>query len=121
MKALTLLVLLATLAACQSTAPQPVNEPTPPAAAMGDPKRGLDIADRNCSLCHAVGPQGASPNSKAPAFRTLRGRYPLENLSEALAEGMVVGHSGMPQIQLQPQQINDLIAYLKTLPPEGGR
>lgn len=79
--------------------------------------RGREVADRNCSLCHAITPDGASPHPKAPPFRSLSGRYPLESLGEALAEGIVVGHSGMPQIELEPQQINDLIVYIKSLPP----
>lgn len=107
---------LVLLAACQPAAEPPVAT-VPPAIAQGDATRGREVADRNCSLCHAIGPQGDSPHPKAPPFRTLPGRYPLESLGESLAEGIVVGHSGMPQIQLAPQQINDLIVYLKTLPP----
>lgn len=111
---------LALLAACQPAAPTSV-APAPAVVAQGDPARGLQIADRNCSLCHAVGRDGASPHPKAPPLRTLAGRYPLESLGEAFAEGAVVGHTGMPQIQLAPQQINDLIVYLKTLPADQPR
>lgn len=106
-------LMLLPLAACQPAVQQQVASASPPAAVAGDPVRGLDVADRNCSLCHALGRDGASPHPKAPPFRTLASRYPLENLGEALAEGIVVGHSGMPQIQLEPQKISDLISYLK--------
>ena len=42
-------------------------------------------------------------------------RYPVENLEEALAEGIVTGHPTMPEFRLDPDQIENLIAYLKTL------
>jgi cytochrome c len=109
-------ILLAALAACQPVVLPPTGVSSPEAM-RGDPTRGLDVADRNCSLCHAIAPTGDSPHPKAPAFRTLGSRYPLAALSEALAEGIVVGHAGMPQIQLEPQKIDDLIAYLETLQP----
>jgi mono/diheme cytochrome c family protein len=77
--------------------------------------RGLAFATTNCAPCHAIGKTGDSPNGEAPALRTLHERYPVENLEEALAEGIVVGHPDMPQFQLTPLQIEALIAYLKTL------
>jgi len=42
-------------------------------------------------------------------------RYPIETLGEALAEGIVTGHPAMPQFELAPSQINDLLSYLKSL------
>lgn len=117
MKRLLAVTFFWSLVACQPTTEQRVADAMPVALIAGDPTRGLDVADRNCSLCHAIGRDGASPHPKAPPFRTLAARYPLENLSEALAEGIVVGHTGMPQIQLEPQKINDLLSYIKTLPP----
>jgi mono/diheme cytochrome c family protein len=39
----------------------------------------------------------------------------VELLQEALAEGIVTGHPSMPQFQLDPGQVQDVIAYLKTL------
>jgi mono/diheme cytochrome c family protein len=120
MKTCVQIALLAALAGCQ-----PALDGREVAAmtesAGGDPARGLDVADRNCSLCHAIAAEGASPHPKAPAFRTLSSRYPLDALAEALAEGIVVGHSGMPQIQLEPQKIDDLIAYLETIQTPSGR
>jgi cytochrome c len=51
----------------------------------------------------------------APPFRTLHERYPVENLEEALSEGIVTGHPTMPEFRLDVAQINDFIAFLKTL------
>ena len=62
-----------------------------------------------------VEPSGAM----APPFRSLHERYPVENLQESLAEGIVTGHPSMPEFRLDPDQITDVIAYLKTL--EAGR
>lgn len=85
------------------------------AAAQGDPARGADFARRNCGECHATGPGGTSATPRAPAFRDLHRRYPVEQLAEALAEGIVTGHRGMPAFELTTAQIDDVIAYLRSL------
>ena len=79
--------------------------------------RGKAIAQANCGKCHAIGPTVASPNPKSPPFRTLSHKYPLSDLEEALAEGIVVGHEGaeMPQFQLSTGQIEALLAYLGSI------
>ena len=79
--------------------------------------RGKAIAQANCGKCHAIGPTGASPNPKSPPFRTLSHKYPLSDLEEALAEGIVVGHEGveMPAFQLSAARIEALLAYLRTV------
>ena len=81
----------------------------------GRAQRGRVFAQTNCASCHAVGRIGESPLAIAPPFRTLHTRYPVEDLAEALAEGIMTGHPTMPQFQLDPAEIGDLIAYLKTL------
>jgi cytochrome c len=88
-------------------------------ATAGPISRGRAIANANCARCHAVGRLGESPNPKAPPFRLLHRRFPLEQIEEALAEGIMVGHNGpeMPQFVLAPAQINDLIAYLHAISP----
>jgi cytochrome c len=88
-----------------------------PAAMALDPaaQRGLTFVQTNCAMCHATGKYGASKNPLSPPFRTLHEKYPVENLAEALAEGIVTGHPNMPAFELDPGQIADVIAYLKTL------
>jgi len=78
-------------------------------------QRGFVFVNTNCSRCHAVGHFGDSPLAIAPPFRTLHERYPVDELAEALAEGIVVGHPTMPQFTLDPGQVDDVISYLKTL------
>jgi cytochrome c len=78
-------------------------------------ERGRVFAETNCARCHAIGTTGDSPLAKAPPFRTLHKRYPVENLEEAFAEGIRTAHPEMPQFEMDPDQINDLLAYLKFL------
>lgn len=92
---------------------------TPAAAQQLDPRaqRGRSFAQTNCSQCHAIGRTGISPLKVAPPFRELHKRYPVESLAEAFSEGIVTGHPSMPQFRLDVAQINDLMAYLKSLEP----
>jgi mono/diheme cytochrome c family protein len=78
-------------------------------------QRGLTIVRANCARCHAIGKAGDSPLPIAPQFRTLHDRYPIEDLQEPLAEGIVTGHPTMPEFRFDPGQVSDIIAYLKTL------
>jgi len=78
-------------------------------------KDGLAIAKGMCSACHAIGVKDTSPLPIAPAFRTLGQRYPLENLEESLAEGIVTGHEGMPEFQFDPDEIDVFLTYLATI------
>ncbi len=86
-------------------------------AAAGDVERGRGLAKANCGRCHAIGKAGESANPKAPPFRLLAKRYPLGNLEEALAEGIVVGHEGaeMPPFSFSSEQIQALLAYLGSI------
>jgi cytochrome c len=78
-------------------------------------QRGQVFVLNNCSRCHSVDKVSESPLKVAPPFRTLHKRYPVESLQESLAEGIVTGHPTMPEFRLDPGQIADVIAYLKTL------
>jgi cytochrome c len=89
----------------------------PTASAEGVAARGQRIAERNCASCHAVSRTGTSPSEKAPAFRTLAQRYKLQDLEEALAEGIMVGHEApeMPLFEFTSRQIADFMAYLRSI------
>ena len=78
-------------------------------------KLGHQIAVQNCQSCHAIGRSGISPNLAAPQFRHLSRRYPVDTLSEAFAEGILVGHSVMPEFEFAPNQVDGLIAYLSSV------
>lgn len=78
-------------------------------------KVGKLIAETRCSTCHAIGPTGNSPHQDAKPFRQLSENYPVRNLEEALAEGIVVGHPDMPMFVLSPYEIDALITYLESI------
>lgn len=104
-------LLAAVLAACAAAPPGATG-----AVAAPDPRRGLDIADRNCSLCHAIGADGDSRHPNAPRFRDLATRgYPLDYLGPALAGGIGAGHLGMPLMEFDEPTLADLRAYMATL------
>jgi cytochrome c len=84
-------------------------------AQRGSTQVGQKLLQANCAGCHAVGRTGESPLRIAPPFRDLHKRYAVENLTEALAEGIVTGHPTMPQFRFDPDQIEHIVAYLKTL------
>lgn len=76
---------------------------------------GRTLAQAHCATCHAIGKRGQSPNPQAPRFATLAQRYPLDNLAEAFSEGILVGHGPMPEFQFEPDQVDSLIAYLRSV------
>jgi len=78
-------------------------------------QRGLTLARTHCARCHSIDRVTASPLAIAPPFRTLHKKYPVENLEEALAEGISTGHPTMPEFRFDPGQATDLISFLKTL------
>ena len=78
-------------------------------------QRGTNFALANCVTCHSIDKVTPSSLSLAPPFRTLHLRYPVESLAESLAEGIVTGHSNMPEFRLDAGQVGDFIDFLKTL------
>jgi cytochrome c len=84
-------------------------------ASAANVAQGRRLAQTNCARCHSIDKVGPSPLSIAPPFRTLHERYPVEDLEEPLAEGILTGHPSMPEFRFEPDQIADFIAFLKTL------
>ena len=81
-------------------------------------ERGQAILQENCGRCHSTGAEGESPLALAPPFRTLGERYPVADLEEALAEGIVTGHPAMPEFSFEPDEIGAIVAYLESLQPK---
>lgn len=82
---------------------------------LPDVEHGRMLVEAHCSRCHATGKEGASPMEGAPPLRDLKRRYPLESLAEALAEGIGTAHPQMPVFTFEPDEIDDLLAYLAAL------
>ncbi|HVX36890.1 MAG TPA: cytochrome c [Hyphomicrobium sp.] len=104
---LSWVVALAVSASCLSAS---VRAETEPAAADGQA-----ILEKNCARCHAIGATGDSPHPQAPPFREVVKRYPVEDLEESLAEGIVSGHPDMPEFTFKPEEIGAIISYLNDL------
>ena len=77
--------------------------------------QGKALVEANCARCHAIGATDTSNHPDAPAFRTLSQRYPVDQLTEALAEGISTGHPDMPEFIASPQQIDAILAYIGSL------
>ena len=91
--------------------------PAAPAFAQQSPaaQRGLTFVRLHCAQCHSIDLVSESPLNIAPPFRTVLARIPIETLRRRLAEGITATHPTMPQFQLEPDQLNDVIEYLKAL------
>jgi cytochrome c len=96
-----IVVVSATLAAAQSPS--------------GLERHGQSLLAANCARCHSIGRSGTSPHPSAPPFRILGKRYPIDNLAEGLAEGLVSGHPDMPEFVFPPEDISAILAYLKSV------
>ncbi|CAN5851361.1 hypothetical protein BH11PSE1_BH11PSE1_03020 [soil metagenome] len=77
--------------------------------------RGRDLVLKHCSRCHSLAATGPSSEPTAPPFRDLYKRYPVENLGEALAEGILVGHPQMPEFKFAPDDVTAVIDYLNRI------
>ena len=76
---------------------------------------GRSLLEINCSGCHAIGAEGASPHEGAPPFRELHERYDVGDLTEALVEGLVSGHPDMPEFTFTPEEAEAIVGYLRSL------
>ncbi|MFD0914833.1 c-type cytochrome [Pseudahrensia aquimaris] len=100
------LTLLAALALTQSPMQAKANEMI---------AAGQEILQSNCAQCHEVTSKGKSPHRQAVEFRYLSRSYPVSQLAEALAEGIMSGHPDMPMFEFDSQQVEQIIAYLESI------
>ena len=117
---LTTLALIAWvgLGACANPSePGPASASARPAPDLNEGRR---LAEINCASCHAIGVAGESRHPDAPPFRTFSRDYPVNMLEEAFAEGILVGHPAMPEFRLEPQEIEDLLAYIESVQERRG-
>ena len=100
------------LAACETT------QGDDAVGGPGNTDRGRAMAETHCSSCHAIAHGARSPYDGAPTFPEIVARGNLDDYAEAFAEGIMVPHEGrvvMPEFVLNPQEIEDLLAYMKSL------
>ena len=84
---------------------------------IGNAERGKMMASRLCSECHYTGAYDAeSTNAKAPPFRAIANTRGMTAM--ALGVWMQTSHPTMPNIRLNPETLDDIIAYIRSLKSE---
>ena len=78
-------------------------------------EEGQGLAEANCTRCHAVSKEGASPLAAAPPFRDVAKRYSLEELMDAFMEGLPVRHEIMPDWDMTEDQSIAISLYIMSL------
>jgi cytochrome c len=81
---------------------------------------GRRIVELKCVSCHAVRSSDISRDLTAPPLRTLAERYPVTELPEAFAQGVLVGHAKMPDFRFNATQIRQILAYLQSIQTRQG-
>jgi mono/diheme cytochrome c family protein len=76
--------------------------------------RGSEVARRVCAACHAVAPGDPSPRSDTRPFwnRGLRHTALLEGRLQQFSSH---GHYEMPKLDLRPDELRDVAAYIDSL------
>jgi mono/diheme cytochrome c family protein len=88
---------------------------TAPASAA-DIQHGATIAKRWCAACHVVTSDQKSANADAPSFADVAQR---RKDRKALANFLTDPHPKMPDMQLTRREIDDIVAYIRSLDPTG--
>lgn len=106
---------LISIVALQSgCASAPVAEGPPESLSMSA-ERGRSFAELRCAECHSIDRATISPRFEAPAFRRLKRADP--GLWQTTLEGIGRGvHDSMPTFNFRQSDIDDLRAYIATLP-----
>lgn len=83
-------------------------------ADVGDAQKGLVYAQQVCSACHNVlRTDAASPNPQAPAFKKVADTPGMS--ITALTVWSRTSHPTMPNLVIEPADMDDLIAYILSL------
>jgi mono/diheme cytochrome c family protein len=89
------------------------------AVAHASPSRGEALAQRWCVECHATKPGQQSPNPKAPSFPAIANEPSATEYS--LRVFLKTPHATMPNFKMEPDDINDLVGYIRSLKQQPGR
>jgi mono/diheme cytochrome c family protein len=85
--------------------------PAAEAIDIGDARKGLDYAQKICAVCHNVLATGAaSPNKQAPPFKKIANTPGMT--VTALTVWSRTTHPTMPNLVINPADMDDLIAYI---------
>ena len=103
---------LAAIALSEAVGQAPASEPARGAPSRGDPRIGEALAKRWCNECHLVGGAGRATDA-APAFESIA-RDPAKS-TDHLRAFLAKPHAPMPPIPLSGTEVEDLIAYIRSL------
>jgi cytochrome c2 len=87
-----------------------------PARAAGTPEAGWHLAQRWCTGCHVVDSAGHGTDA-APSFPGIAERRRQDETP--LRAWLTSPHPPMPNLNLSRGEIDDVIAYLRSLRPGG--
>jgi mono/diheme cytochrome c family protein len=78
-------------------------------------EEGREIAQSQCSSCHAVGLADLSPRTDAPPLRDVLEHYDSAALTGNMMIGVRVGHPDMPLFHMGPRSADALVEYINSL------
>ena len=85
------------------------------AFAAADASDGEQIARRWCAACHIVAPDQKRANADVAPFADVA----RHKTDAQIADFLTDPHPKMPDMSLTRQEIADLVAYIRSLGPEG--
>jgi cytochrome c len=85
------------------------------ATAQDDIERGRTLVTKHCGECHAVGRTGASPNGRAPTFRSFDDHTDLDAFMGRLRQGQEASHPDRPDFRFSRDDANAAVAYLQSV------
>ena len=101
-----------------TTYPRPVL--TPPPNVVGDPNQGARLFDQNCAVCHGANGEGRIGARLAKAWPALQpGLSVKTTIENGIPGSLMPAWSQANGGPLSESEINDLVAFLLTLPAAG--
>ena len=86
---------------------------SPAQTQTADPAAGEAYAEKVCAQCHAIHPSGLSPEPTAPPFKKVANTPGMTDT--ALRVWLTTSHPTMPNIVVDPQDMDNVIAYILSL------
>ncbi len=87
--------------------------PSSAEAQTGDPGAGAAYAKQVCAKCHAIDQTGISPELTAPPFKDVANTPGMTET--ALTVWLRTSHPTMPNIIVEPADMDNVIAYILSL------
>lgn len=88
----------------------------PTIVVAGDARQGEALARQWCSNCHLIGADQAAGGDAAPTFAVIA--ETAEERTSELTAWLADPHPPMPNLNLTRVEIDDLLAYIKSLRQE---